>query len=258
VGSQQLIMLHIDVVVITLHLLRIVGTLDFLLLIICIVEGYFSLDLLSTFGRRVIAIFIVAGILRVAKTMCLVPRLHILWIWAIVAIGTPTLRDTSKPITALLMITTIPVLIWPTKRFNKHLPSGSRVRSIVSAIEWYSPVLNPERSTFDGFVLNVVESIVSICSGTAFALAGTGIETWNVIFIMAIILLLPSTAFRYRGSNVAGLAVMFAGWISLIFWCWKYSSTCNDNDFELFLLISEALIAQFMMTYDIGIYYGIY
>ncbi|PJF18009.1 hypothetical protein PSACC_02156 [Paramicrosporidium saccamoebae] len=251
-------MLRVDVVVVTLHLLRIVGTLNALLVIYSIVDDFFSLDLLSTVWRRVVATVAAAAIFRMATTLSLVPRLHIVWVWVIIATGAPTFRGASKPITALAMFAAIMVFIWLNKQVNKHLYNRARVRRILSTVEWSSPILPPTRYMLVGSRMSFLEFVVPLCSSTIFASAGAGdIDSWTTAFLIGVGIIALTITARYRGF-IAALLFMFAGWVSLTFWCIKSSSSSDDDDFEILLLIAEALISHFMVAYDIGIYFGIY
>jgi hypothetical protein len=249
-------MLHVDVVVVSLHLLRIVGIHDSLLLIYFIVEDYFSINLLSRFWWRFIAMCVITDIFTLATMQSRVPRLHIAWIWAIIAIGARTFQGASKSLTAFLMFTTIMALIWSNQRLDKYLSSRPRMRGILLIVGGHIPILKPTRYIVNGPLKSFLEFVVPLCSSTAFALAGTVTEAWSVVFIAGVCFSIPSISLRYNNSD-ARVVIAF-GWLLLLGWCMKVSSSFNDGDYEIFLLFIEVLISHLMAAYDIGIYFGFY
>ncbi|PJF19692.1 hypothetical protein PSACC_00493 [Paramicrosporidium saccamoebae] len=95
---------RVDVGVLSIRLLKTVCTQNLLLLICTIVADLYFVGALETKFRRLLLFLAVTSIIGVAKILGIMPRLHVMWVWLVIAVGAYEFEGEGRPMAALFML----------------------------------------------------------------------------------------------------------------------------------------------------------
>jgi hypothetical protein len=219
-------MSRIDVGVLAVHLFKIACTHN-LILLTCIAGNPDFDDALDTKLYKLAMFLLVTGVVGIARMLGITPRLHIAWVWVVIAAGVPWFTSETKSDTAFFMLVGIAALLSLT-RLVDALSNRARVRKLLLVIEQIIPPLDSE-CVLNATLLKILEWILFLGSNATVILVGKDIDEWDGAFMTTIIVLGIAVALRYteHGMTVVGIA---AGWVAMAVWCCPSDSSIDSED----------------------------
>jgi hypothetical protein len=104
-------MVNVNVTCIILHLLRLVGIYNYEPLTCVAVAGSSKFGNLPRLATRMFAVCTLTCVNSSAQSSKYIPKLHVLWVWIIIAVCGPFLRGDLKSLAALCMFLLIALML---------------------------------------------------------------------------------------------------------------------------------------------------